>query len=83
MKITSVSLDDGRRCAALVQLLKTGRWDLSSSSAQELVQALQWIKDLAGLMAEQLKSPVATSPESLRIKSMGSLPPSKPTRKKK
>jgi len=90
MKLTDVSLDDGRRCAHLINLLKTGRWDLTGAEIDELVRVKQWVMLLAGAMAEQLKSkdappaPPAPAPaaSSFKVKAMGPLGSAKPKKKK-
>lgn len=76
MRVTEVTNDDGRMCAQLLNLIKSGRWDLSGSEAEALVATKRWLQQLAGLMAEQLKpsakpiaAPAAEAP--MRIKSMG------------
>jgi hypothetical protein len=93
MNISDVTLDDGRKCAQLLQLLKRGRWDLSASDVQAFNETLQWVQSLAANIAPKLRSPAAKSPdpvaapvaptstEGFRVKAMGPLAPSTPMRK--
>lgn len=82
MDLSNVTLDDGRRLAALVQLLKAGRWDLSGAEAEELVRVKLWVQELATKMVPALKSPPTPAPSQeaapagggFKVKSMGQLP---------
>lgn len=90
MNISNVTHDDGRRCAALIQFLRTGKWDMSGQDAEELVRVKQWVHALAMEMANQIKSAdsskKATAPVesmTMKIKAMGSLPGKGPVHKAK
>lgn len=81
MQLSNVSMEDGKYCATLVNILTKGRWDLSGSDAEELMKVRRWVHDLAMQMAQQLKSssppPAAGSPapiQGMKIKSAGPLP---------
>lgn len=81
--VSNVTVEDGKLCAQLLNLVKTGRWDLSGSEAEALVSTKRWLQSVAVQMAEQLRTPEAskpvaasTPPEVMKIKSMGSLPAS-------
>lgn len=75
MQVQNVSLEDGRNCAVLIQLLSRGRWDLSGAEAQQLVNVKQWVAGLAGEMAKHLTTKPTSTPPSggMKIKSVGSL----------
>lgn len=82
MKLSEVTNEDGKMCAQLINLIKSGRWDLSGSDAEALVKTKQWLQSVALQMASQLKSsqeaPVIKQPEApIKIKSSGKLPASK------
>jgi hypothetical protein len=80
MKISEVSVEDGRMCVQLIKLISSGRWDLSGADAEALVATKRWIQSLAMVMGEQLKTKPAepaapvSSTEGFKVKSMGSLP---------
>ena len=78
MQLSGVTLDDGRAAAMLVQLIGTGRWDLSGKDAEALVHAKTWLASLATQMATQLRQPQPIPPERLKIKTM----PKKTTRRR-
>lgn len=69
MQLQNVSLEDGRNCAILIQLLSRGRWDLSGAEAQQLVNTKQWVAALAGEMAKHLtdKAPAAPKPNDSQV----------------
>lgn len=90
MKVSNVTNEDGKLCAQLLNLVKTGRWDLSGSEAEALVATKRWLQSVAVQMAEQLRTPSVSSPsvsipaitqapapELMKIKSMGKLPVTK------
>lgn len=94
MQLANVTDDDGRRCAALIKLIATGRWDLSGKDAEELVRVKQWIQQLAGQMADQLRSkqpaPPATQADippapagGFRVRAAGPISTGKAGRKSK
>lgn len=86
MDISKLTSDDAIRCANLAKLLANGRWDLTGSNAEELVRVKKWVHDLAMQMAAQLKPQAPTAkqePQTMKVKAMGALPPSKSSQKKK
>lgn len=88
MQVSQVSLDDGRQCAVLLQLLKGGRWDLSGDDAQRFVDAKKWVASLAASMASQLKTPEspptpAPPGNGFKVVGMGPIGSSKPGKKKR
>lgn len=79
MQLSEVRIEDGKACASLINLLKTGRWELSGDDAEELVRVKKWVHGLALSMAEKLKpaaqekaqpSPAPAS-TAMKIKSRG------------
>lgn len=80
MKVSSVTQEDGKLCAQLLNLVKSGRWDLSGSEAEALVATKRWLQSVAVQMAEQLRTPPVSeqqlqgASDVMKIKSMGSLP---------
>lgn len=78
MKVSDVTREDGVACAHLLNILKTGRWDLSAQDAETLVNAKKWLASLAGVMASSLRTqetvPSVADPTpstSMRVKSVG------------
>lgn len=87
MKISDVSMNDGKMCAQLLNLLKMGRWELSGPDIAAHSATVQWVHYLASQMASELK-PTATADKSasktdggLKIKAMGPIG-SQPRKKK-
>lgn len=57
MKILDVSLDDGRKCAALINALKIAKFEsLAVQDMESLVEARKWLIELATAMAHDLKN---------------------------
>lgn len=90
MKLSNVTLDDGRMCVQLVKLLATGRWDLSGADAEALVATKKWLQVLAGQMGEQLKEPTALAPTGpaapaggFKVKAMGPIGSASKAKRKK
>lgn len=88
MKLSNVTLEDGRMCIQLIKLLSTGRWDLSGADAEALVATKKWVQVLASDMGAQLKEPTALAPtgpaapaSSFKVKAMG--PINSPSKRKK
>lgn len=90
MQISEVRLEDGKACANLINLLKSGRWDLSGEEAEQLVAVKKWVHGLALNMAEKLKpaasvptvsAPVSAPSPVMKIKSRGTIGGSKKKRK--
>lgn len=82
MIVSEVKIEDGRACANLINLLKTGRWDLSGTEAEQLVAVKKWVHEVALSMAKQLETPkaapVATQPVGgFKIKSIKKVPSKK------
>lgn len=79
MKLSEVSMDDGRACAHLLNALKVGRFDMTGGDVEAFISAKRWLQALAGDMATQLKavpqpaSASSTSP-GFKVKSAGPLP---------
>ena len=61
MKLQQVTNEDGRMCAQLLNLLKSGRWDLSGADAEAFVATRKWVQALAGELATNLKSAASSS----------------------
>lgn len=80
MKLSEVTNEDGKMCAQLINLIKSGRWDLSGSDAEALVKTKIWLQGVAVQMASQLRNESVAIPQPsaapLRIKSSGKLPSS-------
>lgn len=55
MKVSEVEIKDGKACAYLVGLLRSGRWELSGSDIEKYREALYWVHELAVKMAALLK----------------------------
>jgi hypothetical protein len=72
MKLSEVSVEDGKKCAQLINLLKAGRWELSGPDIAAHSETVRWVHALAGSMAEQLKG--SSSASTMKVKSVGSLP---------
>lgn len=88
MKITEVSLEDGRHCAAVINALNIAKFDgLTGKDIEVLMAAKRWLASIATQMAGDLKSKqapaAAPASESFRVKSVGKLPPVKPAKRKK
>lgn len=91
MEISKVSLEDGKKCAQLLNILKSGRWDLTGAEQLAFMETFKWVNDLAIKMAKQLESvqkevkSAAPAPASggMKIKSIGKLPTSKQKKSKK
>ncbi len=71
MKVSEVIQDEGRICADLIQLLESGRWELSGKEAEKLVLVRRWVASLAQQMAKELSSP--KQEQGMKIKSMGQM----------
>lgn len=75
MKLSDISLEDGRMCVQLIKLLASGRWDLSGADAEALVATRKWVQSLAADMGTQLKgapAPKAEAPSGgFKLKAMG------------
>lgn len=90
MKVSEVTVSDGKSCALLIKFLNNGRWELSGTDAETLAQTKRWLHDVAVAMAAQLQpaapvpgAPAPTPPSGgFRVKAMGPLS-SKQSRKKK
>lgn len=81
MKLSQVSLDDGRAVAGLLKLVGSGRWDLSAGDAEHLVNIKKWLQSVAGEIAKELKGQKPEAPPTgpvpitgMRIKSRGKIP---------
>lgn len=93
MDIKNVSLEDGRQCAHLIKALGAARFaDLSGSDLEAVVAAKQWLRALAGKMADELKlsqkpvSPTESKKEpeqGFKIKGMGPIGSTPKSKKKK
>lgn len=90
MDIIKVSLDDGKKCAQLLNILKSGRWDLTGAEQLAFMETFKWVNELALKMAKQLESakneakPAATPASGgIKIKSIGKGPTLKPKKSKK
>lgn len=85
MQVSQVTNDDGIRCANLINFLKKARWDLSGNDVDELVAVKRWVSDMATKMAAELgnKPKPEATPTPMKIKAMGPIGSSKPTKKKK
>lgn len=83
MQLSNVSLEDGRKCAQLLNILKSGRWDLDGKNIEVYTDTLKWVQSLAIDMAGHLKQipttpvPISSTSPTMRIKSAGSLDGSK------
>lgn len=85
MDLRNVSMNDGKACAYLLNLLKSGRWDFSGAEAAIHVDVVKWVFLLANKMAEQLKEsekPKSEAPADFSIKSMGQLPVTPPPKRR-
>lgn len=67
MKVEQVTIEDGKMCAQLINLLKNGRWDLSGSDAEALVETKKWLQGVAAQLAQQLKAPQQAAPKIVRM----------------
>jgi hypothetical protein len=91
MKLSEVSLDDGRQCAAIINALNIAKFDgLTGKDIETLVAAKKWLQSVAMQMAGQLKAqqapasaPAPAPSEGFKIKSMGQLPSASKTSKRK
>lgn len=78
MDVSKVSMADGKACAQLLNLLRSGKWELSGADATVYVDTVRWVHGLATSMAAQLKdtSPVPASgtsslpPGGMKVKSI-------------
>lgn len=55
MKITDVTIEDGRDCALLVRFMTTAHWELTTEEVETLSGIKGWLHSLAVDMATQLK----------------------------
>lgn len=78
MKLSDVNLQDGKACAHLINLLKTGRWEMSGSEAEVHGAVLRWVQALAMGIAAQIKQP-----ESAKTPDTPAAPVAPQKRKKK
>ena len=76
MKVSNVTNEDGKLCAQLLNLVKTGRWDLSGSEAEALVSTKKWLQSVAVQMAEQLRTPPASNPVAVKAPAPEAVAPS-------
>lgn len=99
MQVSNVTNGDGQQMANLINFLKAGRWDLKGSDVQAFMAVNQWVQGLAMGMAQQLQPVKAAAPASapaltpaptnvapaggFKVKAMGPIGSSKPSRKKK
>lgn len=97
MNLTNVTMDDGKKCAQLLNLLHAGKWDLSGADIAAHSDTVRWLHGLANQMAEQLKLSKATpttpavtvdsltapTTQAFRIKQMGPIGSGKISKKKK
>lgn len=79
MQVSNVTTDDGKKCAQLINLLRTGKWELSGPDIMAHSETVRWVVQLAQSMGEQMKKnsppsevqqPVA---QPMRVKAMGSI----------
>lgn len=88
MQVSDINKEDGIACANLISLVKSARWaNMSSEDAEHLLRAKEWLRTLAVMMAEGLKSkPVAPAAPAatggFKIKAMGPIAGAKPRKKK-
>lgn len=88
MKILDVSLEDGRKCAALINALKLAQFEkLTMEDMESLMAARRWLMELALDMAKELKGKkegtAVSSPKTETTASTTGAPPSPAIRVKK
>lgn len=92
MDIRNVTKEDATACAQLIRVIIRAKFDgMTAEDAQALVTVKTWVNKLATTMAADLKAvPTVVSGAStpadgggMKIKAMGPIGSSKPTKKKK
>lgn len=76
MEVTKVTMEDGRRMADVINLLKAGRWDMSAKDMQAHTAALGWLIELAkGMASGLIGQPAAAQPSNggMKVTGMGPL----------
>lgn len=81
MELKNVTKTDGLACAHLINLLQSGRWDMSGKEREIHQAVVIWLSSLANQMAEHLRSTPAPTPPNpsapaagtFRVKAMGPL----------
>lgn len=77
MKVSEVTLEDGKACAAVINALNLAKFDgLTGKDMETLVAAKKWLIAVATQMASELKSkktpaPAPTAP--MKVKKIGSV----------
>lgn len=83
MRIVECTIQDGKSCAHLINLMRAGKWNLSGDEMTLHTDAVRWLFSLANEMAKNLKDQPGTTPAAapgFKIKSIGTLP-GKPSKK--
>lgn len=66
MKLSDISVTDGKSCAFLVEALTKAFWkETSMDDLQKIQIAKQWLSGLAAEMGKQLRTPVV--PNSISV----------------
>lgn len=94
MKLSEVTITDGKLCAQLVNLLKAGRWELSGADTVAYTETFKWAQGLAFSIASELKEKPKNAeaviipednglaPGEFRVKKLVNPPESKKSKKK-
>lgn len=56
MQVNQATLDDGRNCAILIQLLKAGRWNFSGGDVAAYATVMKWVHEIGNQLAPQMKA---------------------------
>lgn len=89
MLVSQVTKEDATACAQLIRVITRARFDgMTADDAQALVSVKHWVNAVANLLAQDLKGISPAAPEGvanqgMKIKAMGPIGSSKPTKKKK